>query len=53
MKKYDKIKIFVMLASEDDKMLEFNQHQKSDKSPFIIYVDPECLTKNIIYSKSR
>ena len=26
---------------EDPKILEFNQYQKSDKAPFIIYADPE------------
>ena len=27
---------------EDTKMLKFNQYQKSDKAPFIIYADLEC-----------
>ena len=27
---------------EDSKILEFNQHQKSDKVPFIIYTFREC-----------
>ena len=27
------------MASEDTKILEFNQYQKSDKAPFIIYAD--------------
>ena len=31
------------MASEYTKILEFNQHQKSDKAPFIIYADLECL----------
>ena len=26
--------------------LEFYQYQKSNKAPFIIYADPECLIKN-------
>ena len=31
------------MASEDTKILEFNQYQKSDKVPFIIYADLECM----------
>ena len=37
-----KIKTFVM-PSEYTKILEFNQSQKSDKVPFIIYADRQCL----------
>ena len=29
------------MPSEDTKILEFNQYQKSDKVPFVIYADPE------------
>ena len=32
---------------EDTEILEFNQYQKSDKAPFIIYADLECFTKKI------
>ena len=32
------IKVFA-LSSEDDKILEFTQYQKSDKTPFFIYAD--------------
>ena len=28
-------------------MLESNQYQKSDKTPFIFYADPECLVEKI------
>ena len=35
------------MLSEDTKLLEFNQYQKSDKAPFIIYVDLECSIENI------
>ena len=35
------------MPSEDTKILELNQYQKSDKSPFIIYVDVECLIEKI------
>ena len=30
------------MTSKDAKILEFNQHQKSVKAPFIIYADFEC-----------
>ena len=33
----------VIMPSEDTKILEFNQYQKSDKAPFIIYADLECI----------
>ena len=33
----------IILPSEDTKILEFNQYQISDKTPFIIYADFECL----------
>ena len=29
---------------EDTKILQFNQYQKSHKTPFIIYSDLECLS---------
>ena len=29
----------IVMPSEDTKMLEFNQYQKSDKAPSIIYED--------------
>ena len=37
----------VIINSADTKILEFNQYQKSDKAPFIIYVDLECLVEKI------
>ena len=30
------------MPSEDTKISEFNQYQKSDKASFVIYVDLEC-----------
>ena len=33
----------IVMPSEDIKILEFNQYQKSDKEPFIFYADLECL----------
>ena len=35
------------MPCKDTKILEFNQYQKSDKAPFIIYADPECLIEKI------
>ena len=35
------------MPSEDTKILEFNQYQKSDKAPFIIYADLECIIGKI------
>ena len=32
---------------KDTKILEFNQYQKSDKTPFIIYVYLECIIEKI------
>ena len=37
----------VIMPSEDTKILEFNQYQKSDKAPFIIYTDLECIIERI------
>lgn len=37
----------VVMHSEDAKMLEFNQHQKSDKTPSIFFADIESLIKRI------
>ena len=35
------------MHSEDAKMLEFNQHQQSDKTPSIFFADIESLIKRI------
>ena len=37
----------VTLPSEHTKILEFNQYQKSNKAPFTIYADLECITERI------
>ena len=38
----------VIMCSEDTKILaDYNKHKKSDKAPFIIYVDLECIIKKI------
>ena len=31
------------MPSKDTKTLEFNQYQKYDKAPFIVYEDLECI----------
>ena len=33
------------MAFEDTKILEFNQYEKSDKAPLIIYADLEYVIK--------
>ena len=35
------------MPSEDTKILQFNQYLKSNKAPFIIYADLECLIEKI------
>ena len=35
------------MSSNDTKILEFNQYQKSDKAPFIIYADLKCIIEKI------
>ena len=35
------------MLSEDTKILEINQYQKSDKAPFFIYADLECIIEKI------
>ena len=37
----------IILPFEDTEILEFNQYQKSDKAPFIIYADLECIIEKI------
>ena len=41
------------MASEDAKILEFNQYNKSDKAPFIIYADIELLIEKIDGGKNN
>ena len=35
------------MPSQDTAILEFNQYEKSDKAPFVIYAYLECLIENI------
>ena len=37
----------IVMTSKETKLLEFNLYQKSDKAPFIIYADLECLIAKI------
>ena len=41
------------MPSEDTKILEFNQYQKSDKAPFIIYADLDCMLEKIDACKNN
>ena len=41
------------MPSEDTKILEFSQNQKSDKAPFLIYPDLECIMEKIDGYKSN
>ena len=43
----------VAMPSEDTKRLEFSQHHKPDKTPFIIYADLEYLIKTIRRCKNN
>ena len=43
----------VIMLSENTKILEFNQYQKSDKVPFIICGDLECIIHKIDGCKSN
>ena len=36
-----------IMCFENTKILELNQYKKSDKAPFVIYTDLECLTEKI------
>ena len=41
------------MLSKDTKILEFNEYQKSDKAPFIIYADLEYLVDKIDRCKNN
>ena len=43
----------IIIPSEDTKILEFNQFQKSDKVAFIVYVNLECLIEKIDECKNK
>ena len=37
----------IFMLSENTKILEFNQYQKSDKARFIVYANLECIIEKI------
>ena len=41
------------MFSEDNKILEFNQYQKSDKALFLIYEDLTCIIEKIDECKNN
>ena len=41
------------MPSEDIRILEFNQYQKSDKGPFKVHADLECLVEKIDSCKNN
>ena len=41
------------MSSEGTRILQFNQHQKSDEAPFIIYADLECIIGKIDRCKNN
>ena len=43
----------IIILSEDTEILEFNQYQKSDKAPFVIYADYECIIAKIDRHKNN
>ena len=43
----------INMSSGDTSILEFNQYQKSDKAPFIIYADLEYLIEKIDRCKTN
>ena len=43
----------VIMFFEDKKILEFNQNQKQDKAPSIIYADLKCTIRKIDVCKNN
>ena len=43
----------VIMPYEETKILEFNQYQKYDKTPFIIYAVLECIIEKIDECKNN
>ena len=41
------------MPSENNKVLEFNHYQKSDKTPFGIYANLECLSTTKIHLQQK
>ena len=41
------------MPSQETKLLEFNQYQKSDKASFLIHADLECIIEKIDWCKNN
>ena len=41
------------MPSKDTKILQFSQYQKSDRAPFIICADLECIIENVCECKNN
>ena len=41
------------MLPKDTEILQLNQYQKSNKAPFVIYADLECIIQNIDGCKSN
>ena len=41
------------MSSKNTKISKLNQYQKSDKAPFIIYTDLECIIEKIVGCKNN
>ena len=41
------------MPPDDTKTLEFNQYQKSNKAPFIVHADLECIIEKIDECKNN
>ena len=45
--KWKKVFCNIIMVSEDTTIVELNQCQKSDKAPFIIYADLDCIIEKV------
>ena len=43
----------IIMPFKNTKILEFNQYQKSDKAPFIIFADLDCIIEKISGRKNN
>ena len=43
----------IIMSFKNTKILEFNQYQKSDKAPFIIFADLDCIIEKISGCKNN
>ena len=49
----NRIKKYVKIITDDTKILEFNQYQKSDRASFIIYANLESIIEKIDGYKNK